>query len=157
VRYVQIEKEALAFTWACEHFSDYLVGLKFSIKTDHKPLILLFSTKNIDELPIRMQRFRFSIYHVPGKSLIVADMLSRAPLDGVTDSDRILQEDADAFVNLTVQSLPATEHRLEDIRQHQQQDEECQLLVHYCQAGWPNKRKLPDKMRPNCQWRMAYC
>jgi len=90
-------------------------------------------------------------------------MLSRAPLDGVTDSDQTLQEDADAFVNLTVQSLPATEHRLEDIRQHQQQDEECQLLFHYCQAGWPNKKKLPDKMRPysslqpNCQWRIAYC
>jgi len=66
----------------------------------------------------------------------------------IGDSDRTLQEDADAFVNLTVQSLPATEHRLEDIRQHQQQDEECQLLFHYCQAGWPNKRKLPDKMRP---------
>ena len=154
-RYAQIEKEVLAFTWACERFSDYLVGLKFSIETDHKPLIPLFSTKNLDELPIRVQRFRmrmmrfqFSIYHVPGKSLIVADMLSRAPLDGVTDSDRTLQEDADAFVNLTLQSLPATEHRLEDIRQHQQQDEVCQLLVRYCQSGWPNKKQLPDIVKP---------
>ena len=74
-------------------------------------------------------------------------MLSRAPLSGVTDSDRTLQEDADAFVNLTLQSLPATEHRLEDIRQQQQQDDVCCLLIRYCQLGWPNK-KLPDIVKP---------
>ena len=126
-----------------------------SIETDHKPLVPLFSTKNLDELPVRVQRFRirmmrfqFSIYHVPGKSLIVADMLSRAPLSGVTDSDRTLQEDADAFVNLTLQSLPATEHRLEDIRQQQQEDDACRLLIRYCQSGWPNKKKLPDIVKP---------
>ena len=75
-RYAQIEKEALAFTWACERLSDYLVGLQFHIHTDHKPLVPLFTSKYLDELPIRVQRFRlrmmrytFTISHVPGTKL----------------------------------------------------------------------------------------
>ena len=41
-RYAQIEKEALAATWASEHFSDYILGRHVLIETDHKPLIPLF-------------------------------------------------------------------------------------------------------------------
>ena len=73
-RYAQIEKEALAFNWACECFSDFLVGLKFSIETDAKPMIPLFSTKHLEELPARVRCFRlrmlrlsFNIVYVPRK------------------------------------------------------------------------------------------
>ena len=53
----RIENEALAVTWACERFQDYLIGLTFSIETNHKPLVPLLSAKNLDELPLRVQRF----------------------------------------------------------------------------------------------------
>ena len=58
VRYAQIEKESLAAMWACEQrFSDYLIGKQFCLETDHKPLVTLLGTKNLDELPARVQRF----------------------------------------------------------------------------------------------------
>ena len=44
-RYAQIEKESLALTWACERFEDYLLGLHFTIETDHKPLMSFVRTE----------------------------------------------------------------------------------------------------------------
>lgn len=52
--YTQNEKEVLASTWACERFSNYLIGSKFHLETDHKPLISLLGSKNPEELPIRL-------------------------------------------------------------------------------------------------------
>ena len=76
-RYAQIEKEALATTWALEHWADLLVGMTFRVETDHKPLVPLLSTKLIDELLLCIQRFRMRlinyVIHVPGKFLYTAD------------------------------------------------------------------------------------
>ena len=82
-RYSQIEKEALAAVWACERFSDYVLGKRIHLETDHKPLVPLFSTTHLDRMPPRILRFRlrltrfdYSIEHVPGKALFTADALS---------------------------------------------------------------------------------
>ena len=56
-RYAQIEKEALAVTWASERFKDYLIGLHYTLETDHKPLVPLLSSKNLEDLPIRIMLF----------------------------------------------------------------------------------------------------
>ena len=117
---------ALALTWACEKFNDYILGLKFCILTDHKPLISLLGTKSLDQLPARIQRFRmrfmkydYDIEHVPGKDLVVSDTLSRSPVSKPTVGDHIFGNQIYSHVSQIVQSLPASEHQLQNIKNSQ--------------------------------------
>ena len=151
-RYTQIEKEALALTWACERFSDYLIGLTFQIRTDHQPLVPLFSSKCLDELPFRIQRFRmrmmrfdFNIAHIPGKDLATADALSRAPVSTPTENDQQKNDETQAYIDAVYSSLPATEKCIEEIKEQQQEDEVCRQLKAYCKHGWPAKEDYQDQ------------
>ena len=56
-RCAQIEKEALAFTWACKHFSDYILGKPAEIESDHKPLVLLLNSKSLNTLHLEFSVF----------------------------------------------------------------------------------------------------
>ena len=154
-KYAQIEKEALGITWACERFGEYLIGMQFEIQTDHKPLVSLLGAKNLEELPARIQRFRmrlmrftFTVSHIPGKDLTIADTLSRAPTGTATNADSQFSQDIELFVNTVMSSLPATEQRLTEITQKQQEDEVCKKLKQYCQSGWPNKHCVPETLKP---------
>ncbi len=152
-RYAQIEKEALAITWVCDQFSDYLMGLVFHVETDHKPLEPLLSAQRLNELPLRIQRFcmrtmryTYTISHVPGKSLVTADTLSRAPEEG-RDEDT-LQEETEMYVHAIFESIAATERRLEEIRMHQEEDEITRQIATYCQTGWPARNVVPAVIKP---------
>jgi len=87
-------------------------------------------------------RYQFSISHVPGKDLHIADALSRAPTSQSTPSDDLLCHHVDNFVHLVTGSLPVTDKRLQQISRLQDGDGVCQQLKQYCLNGWPETWKI---------------
>ena len=84
-------------------------------------------------------RFQFTIEHVPGKELTIADTLSHAPQSNPTATEEISSVGSKAFVNMVLQQLPATEQRLEQIRQHQRKDKECQQITDSVNLAGPTR------------------
>ena len=153
MRYAQIEKEALATTWACERFSDYILGKTIAIETDHKPLVPLLSNKQLDNIPprvlrfrLRLMRFDYSIVHVPGKLLYTADALSRAPQTH-SEEDLRCSTCIEAHMAAILSQFPANEDRLDVYRKAQAEDPTLSEIISYCTNGRPEKHSVKGPMK----------
>ncbi|RXN28445.1 Transposon Ty3-G Gag-Pol poly [Labeo rohita] len=103
---------------------------------------------------MRLLRYDYNIVHVPGKNLITADTLSRAPLtDTPSAEDLQLEKEVQVFVDAVVSSLPVTDTRLEKIKQAQQTDETCKTVARYCQTALPQKHRVSTGIIPYWQVR----
>ena len=143
--YAVIEKEALAATWACEKFRDYVLGTKFTLETDHRPLVPLLSTTNLSKLPARILRFRLRLMryspelkYIQGVHHQMADALSRAPVEKPSKDDEILIEEAEEFKDSVACHLPASDQRLREILEAQINDAVCSQIRTYVKDGWPS-------------------
>ncbi|UYV84599.1 K02A2.6-like [Cordylochernes scorpioides] len=87
-KYSQVEREGLSIVFAVNKLKNYLFGRKFTIYTDHKPLITIFGDKtNLPPLianrlhrwALTLSNFSFEIKYKKGKDNIIPDFLSRFP------------------------------------------------------------------------------
>ena len=104
----------------------------------------------MDDLPPRILRFRlrlsrvdYSIIHVTGKLLVIADALSRASRKEVAN-DHELEKVVEFLMEVSVGSLPATSHRLSKYSKAQSIDPVCSQVAIYSQQGWPNHKGSVD-------------
>ena len=143
-RYAMLEKEALAITWACEKLDYYLVGRKFEVETDHRCLVSLLGVKDLDSLPIRVQRFKlrlmrydFNIFHTPGSQMYLADSLSRPNSSGYNSDDLRQSEQVELYVNSVMSSSCYLDDREEELFNATRTDKTCIQVLEYIVNGWP--------------------
>eukprot|EP00079_Xenopus_tropicalis_P035743 XP_017949514.1 PREDICTED: uncharacterized protein K02A2.6-like [Xenopus tropicalis] len=94
--YAQIDKEALSLIWGVKRFNQFLYGRKFTLVTDHQPLVaILHPKKGVSATAAaRMQRWALFLagydYDIEFKRTAAranADGLSRLPLPGQETSE----------------------------------------------------------------------
>lgn len=96
-----IEKELLAIYHSILAFRAYVYNKKFTVYTDHKPLIYLFAMKNATSKLVRirmeLEEYDFDICYIKGKENIQADALSRIPFSEIKN----LSEDSKQVLAIT--------------------------------------------------------
>ncbi|GFV32535.1 uncharacterized protein K02A2.6 [Trichonephila clavipes] len=137
-KYSQIDKEALSIVWAVRKFYLYLKGRRFTLITDHKPLIAIFWFKR--GLPVLaatrllhyaliLQSFEFDIIFRKTIEHGNADFLSRFPK---TSEELAVKDDITIFQMSQIEALPVTS---KELRQETSKDIELGPLFRALREG----------------------
>ena len=154
-KYAHIEKEMLAVVYGCTKFHKLIYGkCDVTVESDHKPLESLMK-KPMCAAPMRIQRMRlklepyiFNLIHTSGKSIGLADCLSRLSQDGEPDD---IQMDKELMVCKT-DTLAFRWH--DKIERATREDAELTTLKETIFNGWPDDRaKAPAVTLPYWSFR----
>lgn len=90
-----IEKELLAIHFAITNFRPYLYGTHFTVYSDHRPLVYLYSLKDpsskLTRIRLELEEYSFDVIHIKGKDNVVANALSRITFDSIkTNEQKVL-------------------------------------------------------------------
>ena len=144
------EREAFAIVWSVNYFRSYLLGNKFDLFTDHRPLTFLRTLKNpspkIARWLLQLEEYDYNIIYKEGKSNVNADIMSRLPMYAVEEETSTVQ--AIDVIDFS----PSVD--LDEIREAQREDELLQKVFHMletsnsdtvsCRSLWPFIDKLDE-------------
>ncbi|XP_043944941.1 uncharacterized protein K02A2.6-like [Protopterus annectens] len=142
--YSQLDKEGLAVMFGIKRFHKYLYGRKFTVCTDHKPLLSLFNemkavpqmvSPRIQRWAVTLRAYEYEIVYKPGKHHSNADALSRLPLPGPLQreemEDRVLMME-----NITLVSA-------KELSEWTRKDPVLARVFQWVQQGWTTQQPDP--------------
>ena len=150
-RYANIERELLAVVFGAQRFHTYIYGKHFTVESDHKPLEMI-SLKNLTAAPprlltmlLKLQGYDMTIKYRPGREMILADSLSRAP--NKRNASTINLDTKIALVQFSNEKISTLQHATKE-------DGILSQLFDIIVTGWPEKqRDLPRDLRPYWSYR----
>ena len=152
-RYSAGEREALACTFACKHWHNFLFGRKCLSRTVHVALQALVSRSGSGYKPVRLYRwaerlhqYNVEVQCIPGSTNYLADMLSCLVVAKPSAEDW-LDSDLGCILEVNLSSLVTSNELLEASRG----DQVLQQVAEYIKNGWP--RKVPKEFTPYFQLR----
>lgn len=106
-------QELYAIHFAITQFRPYIYGTSFLVKSDHKPLIYIFSCKNLSpklqRIRVEIEDYTFDVEHIKGKDNVVADALSRISIEDLKRFSETSVEnnnnDSVSILNITTRSM----------------------------------------------------
>ena len=152
VNYAQIEKELLAVVFAMERFDHYTFGRHVTVESDHCPLQIIMkkpvvsAPKRLQRMLLRLQRYDFDLIYTPGRQLLVADTLSRAPVQNCGGH----HEQSDLETVCAITESQSTDPMMSSVRTIiTESDLTLTKVKKLIKEGWPTEKKgLPPDVIP---------
>ena len=144
--YSCLEREALSVVFALDKFKHFLLGSKFLIHNDHKPLMSLFAkykpvpqscSARVQRWCLKMAQYNYDFVYTRGLDNVQSDCLSRLPLQEIPKIEE--PEELIFHVNIVDNQVISCQ----TIKEHTDADANLTELKQYIVQGSPRKITNP--------------
>ena len=150
----------MSIIYGIQKFRHYLLGLHFTLITDHRPLVTIFDATRISvptrtssrltRWALQLSQYKYDIEYRSSSSHGNADALSRLPIGHDETFDQIGQQDevAEQFVaSLETQNVKNGPIAYKQLQKYVRRDAVLQEIIRYIQEGWPAKLSMQASNR----------
>ena len=157
LNYTTTEKELLAIVSCLKKVRLYLLGVKFTIKTDHHALLFLRPDNVMHDRLTRwllyLQNFDFEFVHIRGTKNQIPDLLSRKPHDRLQITEGRSKEFLVAA--LPIDNRVSVETQLKRVKEAQYEDEHLLRLIHKPEKFYLMENQVLYRQKVNGEQRIC--